>query len=208
MSVKLTLEDFHTFYLSSFMASNLQIMRDAEAKRFLEEIESFAKKLLAVTKKAIYNELYDVYHAANGRKSQEVIKQIYGSVTEFKKACKSGNVPLTCAAQIFRKGDWADSFGPPWAEITRSAGFIEDQLPLTPKTIENFMVQVDHLIDLWHNSGRYLQDYGGLNFDLVEFLDVKSQDFTAEDFDRASPFIKGLYERWGTGRNLIKSGRK
>lgn len=199
---KLTLEDFHTFYLGSFMASNLRIMRDNEVEKFIEEIERFTKKLLSATRTAICIELN-----FSASQNNEIIEQVHGPLKEFKVACDQGKVPLNCAAQIFRKGTWATMYGgAPWAEITRTASCIENSIPVTHKTIGNLMVQVDHLIDLWHNTARYLDPY--VDFDLTGFLDVKSSDYEADNFTEASRFMKGLYTRWGVGRNVIKSGRK
>ena len=201
MSEKLTLEDFHTFYLASFSASNIPIMRDNEAEKFAEEVERFTTKLLNATRKAINIELN--FGVGGSGHLEALIKQIYGSMVKFKTDCKANTLPLAIAAQVFRKGDWSTAYGgAPWAEITRTAGCIEGQLPITSRTVRTLMVQVDHLIDLWHNTARYLDPY--VDFDLTKFLNLKSSDFGPDDFDKATPFMKGIHERWGTGRNALK----
>lgn len=197
----LTLSDFHTFYLASFAASNIPIMRDKEAEKFVEEVEIFTKKLLAATRKAINIELQ---FCSSGNNS--LIKTIYGSRAKFNTDCESGTLPLAIATQVFKKGDWCSMYGgTPWAEIARTAGYIEQQMPITSRTVRALMVNIDHLVDLWHNTARYLDPY--VNFDLTKFLNVKSSDFAAEDLSEASPFMKGIHERWGTGRNLLKTGK-
>lgn len=203
---KLTLEDFHNFYLSSFVVNNIRIMRPNEVEKLIESTESFVRKLLAVTKKAICIELGFCH---KNKTNKDLIAQLFGSCSDFEHKCKADipdDVSFALIAQIFKKGDWTSMYGgTPWAEIASSASQLESQFPITSRSLGNAMVIIDHLIDLWHNTAAYLEPY--VDFNLHKFLDVKSSDYTAEDFKKADPFIKGLHQRWGKCRNVIKSGR-
>ena len=213
MGTNMTLTDFHTFYLGSFVVGNVSVMRPKEVEKFIEEIEYFTKKLVANTKRAVIVELG--YNHGN----DDIIDRVFGGRDKFNEACTPEKLPLARAAQVFHKGQWSDAFGGKlWADITKTASNLENCYPIRPRTVREVMTTVDRLIDLWHNTALYLDAY--CDFPLKQFLDVKSRDYSAKDFTQANSFMKAVYQRWkpaeleegvetmdSSGRNAIKSKR-
>jgi len=213
----LTLTDFHTFYLASHIIHCTGNMRDRDIERLCTIVESFAKRLLAHTKKSLCCELR---HTASGgdtenswfinrSDSQEDVEkfwedttngseliQKYGSIEEFEKRRMAQDLSFSEMASLCEGLEWDyDYGGRAWAKIARTAEQIEKMLPVFSSNLGSVAVLVDHIIDLEHNNDLYLEDC--CTFNVSAFLDRKTTEMEPKDFTKAPSTLKGLYKRYG-----------
>lgn len=183
--------DFDSFYMGSMVVNYFQSMRLNEIKSVVEEFEIMAKKLIKACHIAAHGELI---HAPNSDNDEALIK-LFGTSEVFFEKLKYNELSFAQCADLFRNLNWACSFGgEPWAVICDEAAKLEQMLPCFENNARAIMIQVDHVIDLEHNTCLFMQSY--CDFDMMNYLDDKSFDMVPEDFVEASSRMKTLVGKY------------
>lgn len=220
---KFSRREFHDFYMASYLVPYLSTMRERETEEVLQTIETFSRKLLAITKEAFNGELafidkelgkekktkcvlgHDItmeeYNAflnnrfgANAQSNIDMINSRWGSLKKFEEMRKANKIDLEDGVLLFSQMKWQSMFGGiPWAVIAGTGAMIQKRLPTTQRSVGDILVWTDKIIDLEHNTALYLAVY--CDFDLKDFLEEKTT-MTANDLMQAAPSLKGMYKKY------------
>jgi hypothetical protein len=220
---RLSLKEFHDFYLASHIKPMFGSMREEDVQEVLSVVERFTQKLLTITIEAFNGELafvqkelgqekkkkhvltadssiadFNAFYrnelGENGKSNLDIVKRQWGSLEKFERLRKKNEIEPREATFLFGQCKWQHAFGGmPWATIAGTAAQLQRYLPATEQTIGDSFVWTDNIIDLEHNTALYLEAY--CDFELKTFLNRKS-NMTADDLTHASPSLKGMYKRY------------
>lgn len=219
--------DFHNFYACSLLISHTDRMSEKDLDNICLIVEEFASKILKQAKQLINVELrhscIDSYslddHELFGpdpyciddqdRKSRlrkyryrnkKIIKEIFKSIENFDKLRAKGNVSFDKAATLFDQLVWAELYGgEAWFKICKELDKLEKILPVFEKNLKKVILQVDHILDLEHNTDTFLNKACDSEFSVRYFLNSKLKqrdknwDYMYE-LNKASPSLKRLYK--------------
>lgn len=193
----LLLRDFDDFYVASRGIPHLYTMRSGESKRILEAIEVFAQKIIRAAKDAVHGELEHAVDESDyelGNINEAAIVARYGSMDLFWKKVSAHDLSFEECAALYRTLDWADSYGgEAWAKIAEQVAKLEKMLPVFESNANQVMVQIDHIIDLEHNTSLFMACCVD-DFNLHNYLNNKS--YGTPLFRKATPTLKTIVERY------------
>lgn len=211
----LTAQDFYDFYAASLSIGLLDAIKLPEGwaeparEEILTVVNQFADKLLRAAKDAGAKELAHVLGSsfsfkptAEGR-YQSLLDRVkslednYTTVEEFNKLRSNRKLAFDEMSELFR-GEWGPAFGGgPWADIMKEAAKLQSMLPATAENIGPIFAQIDHVVDLEHNTDTFLSGYvdlEGVDKRLNEFLSEKTEKWDLDMFQKHSPKFYNLYK--------------
>ncbi len=196
-------KDFDNFYVASHGASHIGKMRPAESRRILEEVEIFAKRLIKMSKDACHGELDFACSGNEGACWGEVSNTIglmahYGSIDAFRAKVNNQKLSFEECAALFRALDWDHCYGgDAWAMIAEETAKLERMLPAFESNVNDIVIQVDHIIDLEHNSCLFMEvyiDQPSFEYGFEEYLDDKSGGIPS--FKKAAKALMNIVEKY------------
>ena len=216
----LTANDFYEFYGASLSTRFLGSPKVPEAwnrwaeKRVIPTIESFAKKLLKIAKHACHGELAHFLESCEGAEylipRLRWVEKYSGGPKKLEEKNKNLQFSWDEIIYMFSMPGWQEMYGgASWAAIAQEAKKLESMLPATAENVGQVAFQVDHLIDMEHNSGLFLSDYvgpelaayrpvqpqtPGYSSGLGAFLTDKTHNWSPDTFKENAPTFYNIYE--------------
>ena len=191
--------DFDDFYVASRGIPYMYIMRPGESKRILETIETFALKIIRAARDAVHSELHHATDEgydddAETNMNEVVLEARYGSRATFEEKLNVQDLTFEECTALYRTLEWASSYGgEAWATIAEQVAKLEKMLPVFESNVNQVMVQIDHIIDLEHNTSLFMACYVD-DFNLHNYLSDKS--YGSPLFQMVSPSLKTIVERY------------
>ena len=215
-SINLSNNDFYDLYGASLSLGLMHSEMLPEAWRsrvedmMISTVNPFAAKLLRITKAACCRELrhylsaHVVYESGVNdeiERIENVIQKLqkkFGSVQTFENKLNELDLSWSEIVSLFGDGEWETDFGgEAWKQIAVEAQKLESMMPATLDNLGEVFVQIDHIIDMEHNTGLFLQGYVKTDNkypQLTKLLNAKTKDWTPEIFKELSPKFYNLFK--------------
>lgn len=196
--MELTNKDFYDFYCCSHLVGALSRMLDRDVENMCLAVESFANKIIGISRDAIKNELRhrmlggdrnlcleDYCDLCKNFSDREIINFNKRELSRINRKTKKDSWEryLEC----FDKLLWHIQYGgKSWNDICRKVEILENSLPVFSRNIKEVIITIDNIIDMEHNTDLFLSDYCRLKIndktvELFDFLndkgDLKPKDF-------------------------------
>jgi len=157
-------KDIASFYMISLCGKYWGAFRNTDRNKILVFMNYFGVKILCITKYAINRELRHLPDMTLACYPYDYL--FTGDVwnlKDYKKwmsQCEKIHFTFVQSYYCFHSFIWESAYGGKmWGKIALAAQNIEKLFPVAWKTLGDFIVAIDHLIDLEHNSALYLGKY-------------------------------------------------
>jgi len=188
-------QDFYNFYGAASLVNFLSTAESSIVKIILNTIENFCYKILSIAKSESIGPLE--YAIRNNLLPENVYPE---GINSFLSKLQRGEVPSEKIIEILEKVNAADSNiggrGSASYRISRAAADLERFLPVLPNNAVQVVFQVDHMVDIMHNTGLMLDGHVSLSKgNIYDFLDEKTNRWDWEFFKTHAPQMYNIYQQ-------------
>lgn len=207
-----TAKNFYDLYAAAALAPYLDRAPNAVVRRVTDTIEEFARRLVTISRLESHQEIISTLAAAVQEYSiswiGEALSDKYGSVDALLAKVQEQALDADTLAALFSgllaiAGVWG---GKPHAIVAEETGKLKEMLPVTPQNAKEVAAQVDHIIDLEHNTDLFLRDWVDMSdaqvpegfegrFNFRALLDHKSQEWDWDFFKETSPQFYNMFQQ-------------
>lgn len=210
-------KDFYDLYAALSLAGYLDRAPSVVVKKVSDTIESFARKIIQISRLESHQEIISALSAslchhygdeALVSKFVDPIRKQYGSVDNLLAKVQELNIPADRLAQTLRIFTVPSYAGEPHAVIAEEIGKLQEMLPVIPQNAAKVAAQLDHIVDLEHNTELFLRQYvdmgdaqvpddfeAGGRFGFKEFLQHKTDQWDWDFLEKASPEFANIYKQ-------------
>ena len=238
--VEFQARDFYDLYAAMGIAFSNEFERapNVVVRHVLNTLENFANKIIKISRVESYQEIIQTLSASNYKDSglgilddegeidarrsllealSDPLKEKFGSVTELLEKVGDQALEPKVLAEVLRALHLMPAYaGEAHAIVAEAATKLQAMLPVHPSNAAEVGSQLDHIVDLEHNTDLFLRNYVDLNdaklpkgatpeqqyleekgayrFGLKEFFDHKSKEWDWEWMKEASPQFYNMYQ--------------